>query len=88
MPKTSTTPNTKARRSIMAACLLALTAGALIPALTLAWQGGSVTLAIVLTVVATAAAVVAVMASRAAYRWLQLAKTEKPSMDAAQDMKR
>lgn len=68
----------KGRRSIIAASLLALSAGGTtVPAIN-ALQGGSIPLATVLGAYSVAAVVGAVMASRAAYWWLRLAKAERP----------
>jgi hypothetical protein len=71
-------PETKGRRSIIAASLLALSGGGTaVPAIN-ALQGGSIPLAAVFGAYSVAAVVGAVVASRAAYWWLRLAKAERP----------
>lgn len=74
--KPTTPPEIKARSSILAASLLALSAGGTAAPAINAAQGGSTPLAAALGAYSVTAAILAVMASRAAYRWLQLAKAE------------
>lgn len=84
MPKTTASAADKGRRSRLAGVLLALVGVGLIPSTVLAWQGESIALAIGLTLLTVAAAVLAVMAFRAAHWWAKLATAEQPRTDVSQ----
>lgn len=84
MPENSPgSSKTKARRSIITASFLAISAGGTaVPAIH-ALQGGSIVIAAVLGAYTVAAAVGAFMGSRASYRWLRLEKAERPRTDVS-----